>query len=257
MTLPTLRLSYFTDRLLPLSLPSPFTISSLRHLTKAVCAGPQSSAWDAEILNPTTSTKSRNPSAFMEGIKELEERGESCLDFTFMLSLLSFGYELEEEREIFIGKKVRGVELGWCVPLSLLSLLRRAIGQDVELVSRFDTFAENKTDSSLSPLQVARSCHRYGDERRAHLPSRRSTLTRLELYIDSFNIYPWNRKYRFWSDGWTTVDVDDTRTMESRWVMCCPKMDREQGEGSCAFRSYFSRCSLDHVISSSTTQSCS
>ena len=51
----------------------------------------------------------------MEGIKELEDRGESCLDFTFMLSLLSFGYELEEEREIFIGKKVRGVELGWSV----------------------------------------------------------------------------------------------------------------------------------------------
>lgn len=49
----------------------------------------------------------------MEGVKELEDRGESCLDFTFMLSLLSFGYELEEEREIFIGKKVKGVELGW------------------------------------------------------------------------------------------------------------------------------------------------
>lgn len=46
---------------------------------------------------------------------ELSDRPEYCLDLTFMYSLLSLGYELEEEREIYIGKKVAGVELGWCV----------------------------------------------------------------------------------------------------------------------------------------------
>lgn len=30
-----------------------------------------------------------------------------------MYSLLSLGYELEEERELYIGKKVGDVELGW------------------------------------------------------------------------------------------------------------------------------------------------
>lgn len=96
------RLSYFTDRLLPLSLPAPLRISQLRALTQAVCSGPTSPIWKASF-----------DSLNKEAKKELIERPESCLDFMFMLSLLSFGYDLEEDREIFIGKKVGGVELGW------------------------------------------------------------------------------------------------------------------------------------------------
>lgn len=44
---------------------------------------------------------------------ELSDRPEYCLDLTFMYSLLSLGYELDEEREVWMGKKVEGVELGW------------------------------------------------------------------------------------------------------------------------------------------------
>lgn len=51
---------------------------------------------------------------------ELNDRPEYCLDLTFMYSLLSLGYELDEERQIWMGKKVSDVELGWCVLLLLI-----------------------------------------------------------------------------------------------------------------------------------------
>lgn len=96
------RLSYFYDRLEPLGLPLPFTLSTLRTLSIAVCAGPLSPLWSRFHNLPLA-------------MSELEGRPESCLDLNFMLGLLGFGYELEEERAVFIGKKVGDVELGWLV----------------------------------------------------------------------------------------------------------------------------------------------
>lgn len=93
-------LSYFYDRIAPLGLTSPFLISDLRKLTSDVCAGRDSPKW----------SRFRKSS---EALKELSGRPEYCLDLTFMYSLLSLGYELEDEREIWIGKKVDDVELGW------------------------------------------------------------------------------------------------------------------------------------------------
>jgi guanosine-diphosphatase len=48
-------------------------------------------------------------------MKELEGRPEMCLDLTFMHALLRLGYELDDAREVTIGKQVRGTELGWCL----------------------------------------------------------------------------------------------------------------------------------------------
>lgn len=97
---PQRRLSFFYDRIAPLGLKSPFSISDLRQLTSDVCAGRKSSAWSRFKGNK-------------EAMAELTDRPEYCLDLTFMYSLLSLGYELDEERQIWMGKKVSDVELGW------------------------------------------------------------------------------------------------------------------------------------------------
>ncbi|ORY77250.1 nucleoside phosphatase family-domain-containing protein [Leucosporidium creatinivorum] len=99
-------LSYFYDRIAPLGLTSPFSISSLRTLTSNVCAGRSSPTWSRFKGNA-------------EAKHELDDRPEYCLDLTFMLSLLSLGYELEEERMVWMGKQVNGVELGWALGAAL------------------------------------------------------------------------------------------------------------------------------------------
>ncbi|GAA5977338.1 hypothetical protein JCM10908_004944 [Rhodotorula pacifica] len=99
-------LSFFYDRIAPLGLTSPFSISDLRQLTSDVCAGRKSSAWSRFKGNK-------------EAMSELSDRPEYCLDLTFMYSLLSLGYELDEERQIWMGKKVNDVELGWALGAAL------------------------------------------------------------------------------------------------------------------------------------------
>ncbi|PWY98784.1 hypothetical protein BCV70DRAFT_201579 [Testicularia cyperi] len=105
-TAPIIALSYFYDRLGPLGLAPKFTIKQLGDLAERVCsytkATPQGFAGDA--------------------VAELEDRPESCLDLTFMHGLLSLGYELGEEREISIAKKLGGTELGWCLGAQLAVL---------------------------------------------------------------------------------------------------------------------------------------
>ena len=46
---------------------------------------------------------------------ELADRPEWCLDLTFMDALLRLRYEFEDTREVAIGKKIGGTELGWCL----------------------------------------------------------------------------------------------------------------------------------------------
>jgi guanosine-diphosphatase len=50
-----------------------------------------------------------------EVLEELEGRPEWCLDLTFMHALLRLGYEFGDDREVTIGKKIEGTELGWCL----------------------------------------------------------------------------------------------------------------------------------------------
>lgn len=52
-------------------------------------------------------------------MEELEGRPEYCLDLTFMHALLGLGYELSDERELMVEKKLRGVELGWALGAGL------------------------------------------------------------------------------------------------------------------------------------------
>ena len=93
-------LSYFYDRIAPLGLSSPFRLSDLRQLTADVCGGAKGKGWARFKGNK-------------EALNELSDRPEYCLDLTFQYSLLSLGYELDDEREVWMGKKVAGVELGW------------------------------------------------------------------------------------------------------------------------------------------------
>ncbi|KAL0961470.1 hypothetical protein HGRIS_006414 [Hohenbuehelia grisea] len=115
-----LLLSYFYDRLQPFlasmdasstatssttsaskSLPPQLTISTLATLAQQVCAGEASwqEHWhsDAALLT------------------ELKDRPEWCLDLTFMHGLLRLGYEFGEHREVQVGKRIEGTELGWAL----------------------------------------------------------------------------------------------------------------------------------------------
>ena len=109
-TFPTgkiLLLSYFYDRILPLIPPSSagvqphVTISTIDTLARQVCAGPSSWA-DHWGTRPDV-------------IEELDGRPEWCLDLTFMHALLRLGYEFAGEREVELGKRIEGTELGWCL----------------------------------------------------------------------------------------------------------------------------------------------
>jgi guanosine-diphosphatase len=109
------RLSYFYDRLIPLGLGvdnEPFKIADLRKLAEDVCLGPEAGGWD----------RFRGSK---EAMDELEDRPEYCLDLSFMHSLLSLGYDLSDDREIRVGKKIDGVELGWSVEFYFPSPVRR------------------------------------------------------------------------------------------------------------------------------------
>jgi guanosine-diphosphatase len=107
------RLSYFYDRLIPLGLGvdnTPFTVRDLGQLASDVCKGPNGGGgWDRFRSS-------------REAMDELDDRPEYCLDLTFMHSLLSLGYDLADEREIKVGKKIGGVELGWSLGAAIAML---------------------------------------------------------------------------------------------------------------------------------------
>jgi guanosine-diphosphatase len=113
-------LSYFYDRMYPLlssSSPNPsnsktwfpstfpsepiFTVSIIASTAKTVCGG--RSEWEKHWGHDK------------ELMEELEGRPEWCLDLTFMHALLRMGYEFEDGREVMVGKKIGGTELGWCL----------------------------------------------------------------------------------------------------------------------------------------------
>lgn len=107
-----LLLSYFYDRIFPLlsssqksksKSPSEPTldVSNIAETAEIVCKG------HTEWVKHWGSNK--------ELMEELEGRPEWCLDLTFMHALLRLGYEFGDEREVMIGKKIEGTELGWCL----------------------------------------------------------------------------------------------------------------------------------------------
>lgn len=103
-----LLLSYFYDRLEPL-LPKentpPITVSTFRSMAEDVCQGKAmwTKRWGTEKVV----------------MDELEGRPEWCLDLTFMHALLRLGYEFNDEREVKIGKRIEGTELGWALGATL------------------------------------------------------------------------------------------------------------------------------------------
>jgi guanosine-diphosphatase len=104
-----LLLSYFFDRVTPLLLADsspdhpqpPMSISTFATLAKRVCAGPTS--WEQYW------------GTYPEVMEELEGRPEWCLDLSFQHALLVLGYEFGDDREVQLGKRIEGTELGWCL----------------------------------------------------------------------------------------------------------------------------------------------
>lgn len=104
-----LLLSYFYDRVTPLQLADsspdhpqpPMSISTFATLAKRVCAGPTS--WEQYW------------GTYPEVMEELEGRPEWCLDLSFQHALLVLGYEFGDDREVQLGKRIQGTELGWCL----------------------------------------------------------------------------------------------------------------------------------------------
>ncbi|KAH9949806.1 nucleoside phosphatase family-domain-containing protein [Amylocystis lapponica] len=105
-----LLLSYFYDRLQPfLATPAlagkPASVSTFATLAEQVCLG--RSSWTTHFGGSP------------DLLEELEGRPEWCLDLTFMHALLRLGYELGGEREVELGKQIKGTELGWCLGATL------------------------------------------------------------------------------------------------------------------------------------------
>jgi guanosine-diphosphatase len=105
-----LLLSYFYDRVAPL-IPedASITVASIADLAKKVCRG--SSSWESHWGHNE------------EVIEELKGRPEWCLDLTFMHGLLRLGYEFEGERQVRIGKRIDGTELGWALGATISMVL--------------------------------------------------------------------------------------------------------------------------------------
>ncbi|CAH7686363.1 guanosine-diphosphatase, partial [Phakopsora pachyrhizi] len=120
---PIYALSYFYDRLNPLGLRSRFTLKQLARLAERVCKGPKSDGkWELSdrksFLEDFRGDESNGDGD--RGLidldvldDELNGRPEACLDLSFIYGLLRFGYEIDENREIIVSKKINGVELGW------------------------------------------------------------------------------------------------------------------------------------------------
>lgn len=70
-------------------------------------------------MPPSTWSTSFPINKYPEALKELQDRPESCLDITYLYSLLTLGYELEDTGSV--GQKIRtekqlgGIELGWAL----------------------------------------------------------------------------------------------------------------------------------------------
>ncbi|KAK9774207.1 hypothetical protein AB5N19_13769 [Seiridium cardinale] len=103
--------SFFYDRLKPLGMPDSFTLRELHDLTHTVCGG--ESQWDVFHSIPGA-------------LDELRDRGESCLDLSFMTGLLHTGYDMPIDREVRIAKKIKDNELGWCLGASLPLLAKNS-----------------------------------------------------------------------------------------------------------------------------------
>ncbi|KAI9276028.1 nucleoside phosphatase GDA1/CD39 [Sporodiniella umbellata] len=97
--------SYFHDRTQPLGLPSNFKLPELKELTQLVCSG--------AFLESTTDVSLKG---------ELLDRPEWCLDLSFIYRLLSYGYEIPDDRVLTVAKKIDDVETGWCLGAAIAIL---------------------------------------------------------------------------------------------------------------------------------------
>ncbi|KAJ1962083.1 Guanosine-diphosphatase, partial [Dimargaris xerosporica] len=115
-TNPIYAFSYFYDRTSPLGLPDKFKMKQLRALTKRACMYQH-----PENLK-LPSTQQVLPTFNPEIQRELMARPYYCMDLNYIYSLLSTGYEIAEDRTLFMAKKLNDVETGWCLGASIALL---------------------------------------------------------------------------------------------------------------------------------------
>lgn len=103
-------LSYFYDRIRPLlpDTPSapPITVEMVATLADQLCQG--RSSWKDHWGNDA------------DLMEEIEGRPEYCLDMTFMHALLRLGYEFSSDRQVELGKRIDGTELGWALGAAIV-----------------------------------------------------------------------------------------------------------------------------------------
>ena len=96
---PVYAFSYFYDRMEPffVSDEETFTVSSFKTVGRQLCE----------------STEDKYAS---------KNLGTMCMDFSFLYSILRYGYKLEDARELLIKKKIDGYETAWALGASLTAM---------------------------------------------------------------------------------------------------------------------------------------
>ncbi|KAI9611504.1 hypothetical protein H4Q26_008457 [Puccinia striiformis f. sp. tritici PST-130] len=118
------QLSYFYDRLSPLGIKEIFTLGELTKLIEPICSRtPEDGGkFEQEIERLRTAASSQKaPYDTLKDldiksiVAEIDDRPETCLDLTFIFSILDLGYQLDHHRPIIISKKITAIELGWAL----------------------------------------------------------------------------------------------------------------------------------------------
>jgi guanosine-diphosphatase len=91
--------SYFYDRLIPLGLKSPVTLSQIGQAASELCSATSSG----------TSLFSRL----------LQKNHEWCLDVVYIYALLAYAYKIDPETPIVVTKQIEGYEAGWALGSAL------------------------------------------------------------------------------------------------------------------------------------------
>ncbi|KAH9464882.1 hypothetical protein Pst134EB_004387 [Puccinia striiformis f. sp. tritici] len=121
---PIYALSYFYDRLSPLGIKEIFTLGELTKLIEPICSRtPEDGGkFEQEIERLRTAASSQKaPYDTLKDldiksiVAEIDDRPETCLDLTFIFSILDLGYQLDHHRPIIISKKITAIELGWAL----------------------------------------------------------------------------------------------------------------------------------------------
>ncbi|KAF9576218.1 Guanosine-diphosphatase [Mortierella alpina] len=105
--------SYIFDRISPFRLGSEtatqdVTLQELEELTNRVCVADESDFKEFDTI--------------AEAKSELRDVKEMCMDLTYIYGLLEYGYGIQKDRKLYLTKKIKNYETGWCLGASIAVL---------------------------------------------------------------------------------------------------------------------------------------